>query len=137
MMTKDHIPSFKIICSKMLFISKSVRNLYNILPKINISTFVYSYDICMWSFVIILHPCLTCHRGLDRMLVGFTTTYAISAYYYWCCEFESWSERGVHHYVIKLSVNICLYPSFHTLKSKHTQNIVINSIITFVQNIKR
>jgi hypothetical protein len=23
------------------------------------------------------------------------------AYYYWCCEFESWSARGVQHYVIK------------------------------------
>jgi len=23
----------------------------------------------------------------DRMVVGFTTTYAISAYRHWCCEF--------------------------------------------------
>jgi hypothetical protein len=28
-------------------------------------------------------------RGRDPMLVGFTTTYAISAYHHWCCEFES------------------------------------------------
>jgi hypothetical protein len=27
------------------------------------------------------------------MVVGFTTTYAISAYHHWCCEFES--VRGV------------------------------------------
>jgi len=33
--------------------------------------------------------------------VGFTTTYAISAYHYWCCEFGSRSGRGVQHYVIK------------------------------------
>jgi len=33
------------------------------------------------------------------MVVGFTTTYAINAYHYWCCEFESWSWQGVHHYV--------------------------------------
>jgi len=39
------------------------------------------------------------HRG--RMVVGFTTTYAISAYHHWCCEFESRSGRGVHHYVIQ------------------------------------
>ena len=39
-------------------------------------------------------------RGRDRMVVGFTTTYAISAYHHWCCEFESRSGRGVH-YVIK------------------------------------
>jgi len=40
-------------------------------------------------------------RGRDRMVVRFTTTYAISAYHHWCCEFESRSGRGVQHYVIK------------------------------------
>jgi hypothetical protein len=34
-------------------------------------------------------------------LTPFTTTYGISAYQYWCCEFESSSGRGVQHYVIK------------------------------------
>jgi len=38
-------------------------------------------------------------RGRDRMIVGFTTTYAISAYHHWCCEFESRSGRYVQHYV--------------------------------------
>ena len=38
------------------------------------------------------------HRGRDHMVVGFTTTYAISAYHHWCFEFES---QGVQHYVIK------------------------------------
>ena len=33
--------------------------------------------------------------GRDRMVVGFTTTYAISAYHHWCCEFKSRSRRGV------------------------------------------
>jgi len=33
-------------------------------------------------------------RGRNRMVVGFTTTYAISAYYY-SCEFEPCSWRGV------------------------------------------
>jgi hypothetical protein len=41
-------------------------------------------------------------RCRGRMVVGFTTTYAISAYHHWCCEFESRSGRGVQHYVIKL-----------------------------------
>jgi len=41
------------------------------------------------------------HRGRDRMIVGFTTTYAISAYHHWCCVFDSRSVRGVQHYVIK------------------------------------
>ena len=40
-------------------------------------------------------------RGRDRMVVGFITTYAISAYHHWCCEFESRRGRGVQHYVIK------------------------------------
>ena len=46
------------------------------------------------------------HFGRDRMVVGFTTTYAISAYHHWCCEFESWSGRGVQHYVIKFVSNL-------------------------------
>jgi len=40
-------------------------------------------------------------RYRDRMVVGFTTTYAIGAYHHWCCWFESRSGRGVQHYVIK------------------------------------
>jgi len=28
-------------------------------------------------------------RGRDRMIVGVTTTYVISAYHHWWCEFES------------------------------------------------
>jgi hypothetical protein len=36
-----------------------------------------------------------------RMVVGFTTTYAINAYHHWCCEFESRSWWGVQHYVIQ------------------------------------
>ena len=39
-------------------------------------------------------------RGRDRMVVGYTTTYAISVYHHCCCEFESRSRRGVQHYVI-------------------------------------
>ena len=41
------------------------------------------------------------NRGRDRMVAGFITTYAISAYHHWCCEFESRSGRGVQHYLIK------------------------------------
>jgi len=49
-----------------------------------------------------LHPDRAGDRcGRDRMVVGFTTTYAISAYYHLCCEFESRSGRGVQHYLIK------------------------------------
>jgi len=37
----------------------------------------------------------------DRMVVGFTTTSAISVYHHWCCGFESRSGRGVQHHTIK------------------------------------
>jgi hypothetical protein len=38
---------------------------------------------------------------INRMVVGFTTTYAISACHHWCCEFESRLRRSVQHYVIR------------------------------------
>jgi hypothetical protein len=44
---------------------------------------------------------LRSRRGRDRMVGGFTTTYTISAYHHWCCEFESRSGWSVQHYVIK------------------------------------
>jgi hypothetical protein len=37
-------------------------------------------------------------RGRDRMVTGFTTTYAISAYHHWSCEFEPRSWRDVLQY---------------------------------------
>jgi hypothetical protein len=40
-------------------------------------------------------------RGRVHMVVGFTTTYAISAYHHEWCEFESRSRQGVQYYVIK------------------------------------
>ena len=40
----------------------------------------------------------------DRMVVGYTTTYGISAYHHRCCEFESRTKRDLQHYVIKLLV---------------------------------
>ena len=40
-------------------------------------------------------------RDRDRMVVGFTNTFAIIPYLHCCCEFEYRSGRGVQHYVIK------------------------------------
>jgi len=42
-----------------------------------------------------LHSLLAFHHGHDRIVVGFTTTCAISAYHQWSCEFEPHSWRGV------------------------------------------
>ena len=57
----------------------------------------------MWWTFSTLHPGGYHHRGCDCMLVGFTTTYAISAYHHQLCEFESRSGELylIHHYVIK------------------------------------
>ena len=55
--------------------------------------------------VILVNSCVIIYyrgrRSRDRMVVGFTTTYAISAYHHLCCEFKSRSGRSVQHYVIK------------------------------------
>jgi len=32
--------------------------------------------------------------GSDRMPDGITTSYAISVYHHWCCEFDFWLWRG-------------------------------------------
>ena len=40
-------------------------------------------------------------RGRNRMVVGWTTIYAIGAHHHWCCGFNSRSGWGVQHYVIK------------------------------------
>jgi hypothetical protein len=51
-------------------------------------------------------------RGRDRMVVGFITTYAISAYHHSCCDFESRSgvvgqmSQLVHFYVEVTSYKI-------------------------------
>jgi hypothetical protein len=42
-------------------------------------------------FLIFLEGC----HGCDRMVVGFTTTCAMSAYHHYSCEFEPHSWRGV------------------------------------------
>ena len=43
--------------------------------------------------------------GHDRMVVGFTTTYAIGANH-WCCVLDSRSGRGMQNYVIKFVSNL-------------------------------
>ena len=55
----------------------------------------------IYIYILLKLNILANRRGRDRMVVGFTTTYAISGYHHWCCEFESRSRRGVEHYVIK------------------------------------
>ena len=53
-------------------------------------------------YQLFLRDCRQC-CGCNFMEVGFTTTYAISAFHHYCCEFESRSGEvyTVQHYVIK------------------------------------
>ena len=67
--------------------------------------FLYGVTINRNSFIYCFLPQLCIYfrgrHGRDRIVVGFTTAYAIIVYHHWCCEFESRSGRGVQHYVIK------------------------------------
>ena len=53
-------------------------------------------------------------RGHDIMVVGFITTYAISAYHYLCCKFESrlGEMYFIQHYVIKFVSDLQQVGSF-------------------------
>jgi len=57
------------------------------------------YSGCEVSFIFHTFTQRIC-RSRDRMVVGFSTTCAVSAYHHWCCEVESRSGWGVQHYVI-------------------------------------
>ena len=57
------------------------------------SMLFYSFIIVIFFFVRKLHVRRIGTRR-DRIIVGFTITYAISAYHHWSCEFESRWWRG-------------------------------------------
>jgi len=63
-------------------------------------------------------------RDPDRMVDGFTTTYAISAYHHWCCEFESRSEGGVQHYVIKFVSDLRQVGGFLRVLQTNKQTLI-------------
>ena len=46
------------------------------------------------------------NTGRNRMVDGFTSTYAISTYHHCCYELESRPGRGVQHYVIKFVTDL-------------------------------
>ena len=71
-------------------------NLFGTLCLLYISILTQLYVVCLFFFLSLFRG----RRGRDRMVVGFTTTHAISAYHHWC-QFESRLRWGVHHYVIK------------------------------------
>ena len=66
---------------------------------------------------------ITGRRGRDRMVVGFTTTYTISAYHHWCCEFESPSGWGVQHYVINFISDLRQNKQTNKQTNKHSSEL--------------
>ena len=56
----------------------------------------------MWISWLVINKKKFCRCRRDRMVVGFKTTYTISAYHHWSCEFESHSGEVylIQHYVI-------------------------------------
>ena len=55
---------------------------------------IYSRGDCCSAYISI-YIYIEGRRGRDRIVVGFTTSYGISAYHHQRCEFESRSWRGV------------------------------------------
>jgi hypothetical protein len=71
-------------------------------------------------------------RGGYRMVVVFITTSAISAYHHSCCEFESRSDRGVQHYVIKFVSDfqqVVAFLSFDRFASRIKLTAMITEIL--------
>ena len=63
------------------------------------SSLYFGFENTWWKVIPETRAC----RGCDHMVVRFATTYAISAYHHWSCEFESHScgMYSIQHYVIK------------------------------------
>ena len=66
--------------------------------------------VCFKSSTFTLHVVLLplsivirCHRGHDRMVLGFSTNYAITAYHHYCCELEFNSWR----YILDTQLHVC------------------------------
>ena len=68
----------------------------------------------LWQSRTNVKICLRGCRGHDNMVVGFITTYAISAYYHWHCEFESRTGEvySIQYYVIKFVSDLRQFGDF-------------------------
>ena len=100
-------------------------------PRSDYTSCVCKYLLAYYNYIHLYYIWSVLIKGVhdshdrDRMVVGFTTTCAISAYHHWC-EFESRSGRCVH-YVIKvcqwLVTGRWFYPGPSTNKTVR-QNII-------------
>ena len=81
----------------------------------------------MWTryvCVAYLYDFLRGRHDRDHKIVGFTNTYAISAYHHWCYKFKSRSERGVRHHMIKFVSDLQQVGGF--MKSVHITTDSLN-----------
>jgi hypothetical protein len=87
------------MCSTNRLIHVVLKNLRYFFSAILLLNNEYKY----WQVAILDKKKFIPTHDLDRMVVGFTTTYAISTYHHWNCEFESHSGEvySIQHYVIK------------------------------------
>ena len=63
------------------------------------------------------------------MVIGFTTTYAISVYHHESCEFESLSGRDAQHYVIKFVSDLRQVGGFLRVSINETDRHDITEIL--------
>jgi hypothetical protein len=78
------------------------------------TTFVIHVCVCMVAQNYLFHANMC-------LIWWYTTTCVIGAYPLWCCEFESWSGRGVQHYdeSFEYEFNTC------TCTSKSSNQIIL------------
>ena len=97
--------------------SSVIFKFYSILAHSNIFSWLakFIFHIETLSF----HNIILGRRGRDRVVVVNPTTYVISAYHHWCCEFESRSGRGVQHYVIIFVSDLRQFGSFRRVLRFH------------------
>jgi hypothetical protein len=70
------------------------------------------------------------NRGRDRMVVGFTATYAISVYHHYACEFEPRSWRGNKNDLIIILIDWFLTPTLAVFQPYRVIIITCLSVVT-------
>jgi hypothetical protein len=89
----------------------------NILPPSSYFPFTMHLIFIKPAFSYHLFNVTRSRGGRDRMVVGFTTTYAISAYHHWCCK-ACFTVYTFGQYIIKVMFYIRLISSLslYTIK---------------------
>jgi hypothetical protein len=117
---------------KPLTCRKSLTKLYHM--NIRLSVFNATFN-----NISVICTCIWRHRCCDRMVIGYTTTCAISAYHHWRCEFESHSWWDVLNTTLcdkvlsvtcDRSVVFSWYSSFSSTSKTDPSSVVIGTDCT-------